>query len=64
MTQVYHSLASSNFFQDWSNTGLIMMSNDWSGVASIMGSRGDNLTNADGVDPQTVTDPEVMPVVP
>ncbi len=52
---VFHNLSSSNFSQDWSNAGLISTSDDWSGVSSVMGYRGDNLTATTGVDPQTVT---------
>ena len=54
MTQVYHTLATSNFFQNWSDTNLITTSDDWSGVPSIIGARGDCLTSTDDVDPQTV----------
>ena len=32
------------FSQDWSNTGLITVDDDWSGVNSIIGYRGDGLT--------------------
>ncbi len=42
------------FSQNWTNTGLITTSNDWSGVPGIIGYRGDALTGATGVDPQTV----------
>ena len=42
------------FSQDWSNGGLITLNDDWSGVSSIIGYRGDGLTGAAGVDPQTV----------
>ncbi|MEW6445408.1 MAG: ExeM/NucH family extracellular endonuclease [Pseudomonadota bacterium] len=54
MSIVYHNLASGNFSQDWSNTGLITTNDDWSGVPSIMGYRGDNLSALAGTDPQTV----------
>lgn len=53
-TTTLWDLSSSNFFQDWSDTSLISTTDDWSGVASIMGYRGDNLTAANDVDPQTV----------
>jgi hypothetical protein len=43
------------FSQDWSNTGLITVTDDWSGVPGVVGYRGDGLTTATGVDPQTVT---------
>ncbi len=42
------------FSQNWTNTGLISTSDDWSGVPGIAGYRGDNLTAATGVDPQTI----------
>ncbi len=42
------------FFQDWANTGLITASDDWSGVAGVIGFRGDGLSSANDVDPQTV----------
>ncbi len=42
------------FSQDWSNTGLITTDDNWAGVPGVIGYRGDNLTAATGVDPQTV----------
>ena len=42
------------FSQDWSNTGLVTTNDDWSGVPSIVGYRGDGLTVATGADPQTI----------
>ena len=42
------------FSQDWTNTGLITTDDDWSGVPGIIGYRGDGLTGATGVNPQTV----------
>jgi len=52
------------FAQDWSNTGLITTNDDWSGVASIIGYRGDGLTTATGVNPQTVlAGDDVAPVI-
>ena len=50
---VYFSLASGPLAQDWSNTSLITASDNWSGVPSIVGYRGDGLA-ATGADPQTV----------
>jgi predicted extracellular nuclease len=41
------------FSQDWSNTGLITTSDDWSGVPGIVAYRGDGLA-VTGVDPQSV----------
>jgi endonuclease G, mitochondrial len=40
--------------QDWSNTNLITVSDDWSGVPGIIGYRGDGLTAGTGIDPQTI----------
>ncbi len=42
------------FTQDWTNTALITTANDWSGVPGIVGYRGDDITAATGVDPQTL----------
>jgi hypothetical protein len=42
------------FVQNWSNTALIATSDDWSGVPGIVGYRGDGLTAATGIDPQTI----------
>lgn len=42
------------YTQDWSNTGLITLTDDWSGVPGIIGYRGDGLTGSTGTDPQTI----------
>ncbi len=42
------------FSQNWSNTGLITTDNVWSGVTGIVGYRGDGMTGATAVDPQTI----------
>ena len=42
------------YAQDWSNIGLITTNDDWSGVPGIIGFRGDGLTSANDVNPQTV----------
>ncbi len=55
MTSEYRALANSPFTQDWTNTGLITANDDWSGVPSIIGYRGDELTTATGAGPQTIT---------
>jgi hypothetical protein len=62
-TTTLHSLAGGNFSQDWSNTALISTSDDWSGVPSIVGYRGDDLTTAIGTDPQTIVAPDGALVV-
>ena len=61
----YHFLAGGTFSQDWSNTGLITTSDNWSVVSSIQGFRGDGLAAATGVDPSTILaadDPGVIDV--
>ena len=40
--------------QNWSNTGLITVDDNWDTVPGIIGYRGDNLTAATGTDPQTI----------
>ena len=50
----YHSLFGSNFSQDWTNVGLITADDNWSGVLSVEGYRGDDLTVVTGTDPQTI----------
>src|SRR5262245_14682450 len=42
------------FSQDWSDTGLISVDDDWAGVPGIAGYRGDGLTEVAGADPRTV----------
>ena len=54
MSNVYHSLAGGDFNQDWSNGGLITTSDNWSGVPSIEGFRGDGLVSGTNRDPQAV----------
>ncbi len=43
------------FQQDWTNTGLITVNDDWSGVPGVIGYRGDALVGGPGADPQTIT---------
>lgn len=62
-TTTLHSLAGGNFSQNWSNTALISTADDWSGVPSIVGYRGDNLTAATATDPQTILTAEAAGVV-
>jgi endonuclease I len=50
----YHPLADGSFEQNWTNTALISSDDNWSGVPSIEGYRGDNLTGSTGVDPRTI----------
>ncbi len=49
-----NTMQSLPFTQDWSNTGLIAVDDDWSAVPGIVGYLGDGLVSATGVDPQTV----------
>jgi hypothetical protein len=51
-------LSSGSLNQNWSNPGLITANDNWSGVPSITGFRGDGLTSADDVDPRTVLGPD------
>ena len=54
--QANNTVAIPPFSQDWTNAGLITINDDWSGVPSIIGYRGDGLTISAGVDPQTILD--------
>ena len=49
------------FSQRWSNTGLITVDDDWSGVPGVTSYLGQGLTTATGVDPQTVLTESVTP---
>src|SRR5918992_194436 len=42
------------FSQAWSDTALISRDEDWSGVAGVVGHRGDGLTSVPGTDPRLV----------
>ena len=42
------------FSQNWTNTGLITVDDNWNGVPGIIGYRGDDITTATGTDPQTL----------
>jgi predicted extracellular nuclease len=42
------------FSQNWTNTALISVDNNWTLVPAIVGYRGDDLTTSTGVDPQTI----------
>ncbi|MBD1910137.1 MULTISPECIES: Calx-beta domain-containing protein [unclassified Leptolyngbya] len=54
MTADYFRIATADFFQDWSNTGQIVEADNWSGVPSIQGFRGDGLTGSIGASPQLI----------
>ncbi|MFD2569251.1 putative Ig domain-containing protein [Spirosoma soli] len=59
---LYYNLAVAPFTQDWTNTGLITTNDNWSGVQSIIGYRGDELTTATGTNPQTILSGAATPV--
>ncbi|MBS4065986.1 MAG: hypothetical protein KGZ74_15610, partial [Chitinophagaceae bacterium] len=52
--QTYHLLSGGSFTQNWADKGLITTNDVWTGVPSIIGYRGDNLTASTGTDPQTI----------
>src|SRR6185503_6322250 len=47
-------LSTANLTQSWTNTGLITANDNWSGVPSIQGFLGQDITTATGTDPQTL----------
>ncbi|WP_458094327.1 Calx-beta domain-containing protein [Roseomonas sp. WA12] len=56
MTATYWSLRSQGkLSQSWTDNGLIGADDDWSGVPSIIGYRGDDITGTTGADPATLT---------
>uniref|UniRef100_E6VL91 5'-Nucleotidase domain protein n=1 Tax=Rhodopseudomonas palustris (strain DX-1) TaxID=652103 RepID=E6VL91_RHOPX len=56
MSTTPHILANGDFVQDWSNTGLITIDDNWSDVASIVGYLGDiNAGTPTAVDPRSLT---------
>src|SRR5262245_65439153 len=55
MSKVYFDLSSGPLTQDWSNAGLITTNDNWTGVPSIEGFLGQDITTATGVDPRTLT---------
>jgi uncharacterized protein len=52
--QTYHLLSGGAFTQNWTNTNLITVNDNWSGVPSMIGYRGDDIVTTSGVDPQTI----------
>jgi len=54
-----NSYQSLTYFNNWSAIALIAVDDDWSGVPGVLGFRGDNITAAVGVDPQTLTADDV-----
>jgi VCBS repeat-containing protein len=55
MSTTKHVLGTSNFFQNWSNINQITTNDDWSGVPSIVGYLGQDITTGVGTNPQTLT---------
>jgi VCBS repeat-containing protein len=55
MSNVYYSLGSGDFVQNWTDTGAISANDDWSGIPSIVGYRTGDATSATGVDARTIT---------
>ncbi len=49
-----HNLNANDFAQNWSTTTLITTDDNWSGVPSIIGYRGDDLTTVTATDPQSI----------
>jgi len=62
MAPTYHDLLIGSLTQDWSNTSLIVVNDDWSGIPSIDGFRGDELTGTTGTDPQTIVVAGTSPI--
>lgn len=69
MSMVYFNLAGGDFFQDWSNTGLLTTSTvhpgattaNWDNVPSIIGWRGDALSASPGTNLSLVTGTSDVP---
>jgi hypothetical protein len=54
-SQTYHRIKDSTLTLNWSNANLIVNNDDWSGLPSIRGFRGDGLTSSLNVDPRTIS---------
>lgn len=54
LTSIVLLTATLPFAQGWSETALISRDDDWSGVAGVVGHRGDGLTSVPGADPRLV----------
>ena len=48
------------FTQNWSNTGLITADDNWTGVPGVVGYLGQDITTANGTDPQTLLTESVV----
>lgn len=53
MTTTPHQLRNGAFIQNWSGTAGLLIADSWAGIASIVGYRGDGLTNNTSTNPQT-----------
>ena len=51
MSETYHNLASGSLTQNWSDAGQITANDNWSGVPSIDGFLGQDITTAIDADP-------------
>ena len=58
----YFNLAAGPLQQNWTDVNQITTSDDWSGVPSIIGYRGDRAANNTGADPRTLLDEQTPPV--
>jgi len=56
-------LSTGDLTQDWTDVSQITTNDDWSGVDSIQGFRGDGLTSGTDTDPQTLTADDLTPVL-
>jgi uncharacterized protein len=54
LTPILLLAAALPFAQPWTDTGLISRDDDWTGVAGLVGHRGDGLTAVAGADPRSV----------
>lgn len=50
----YYALSGGPFTQNWTTTTLITANDNWSGVTSIQGFLGQDITTSTGIDPQTL----------
>lgn len=62
VSSLYHPLATSDFFQDWTDSSQITAADDWDAVPSIIGYRGERTGSTTGVDPQTILDDLFGPI--
>lgn len=53
MTTTPHQLRNGDFLQNWSGTSGLLTADSWAAIASIVGYRGDGLTNSTATNPQT-----------